>query len=401
MNIGIFTNAYKPIISGVVNSVDLFSSGLRRQGCNVYIFAPQFFGYKDTETDIFRYHSINLSTKVKFPLAIPISGRIWKVLHNLNLDIIHTHHPFILGEVGAYFAKKFNLPLFFTFHTQYEQYSHYIPFNQELVKKLARVSVVNYAQKCDTILTPSEMILGVLKNYGIKKPVILFSNAIDTEKFRVMNRKKARKLLNLNPADKILIYTGRIGLEKNLAFLVQAFKRVNEEEPNTKLLLVGDGPEEAALKKLVKELKLKEKVIFAGKVEYSEIPKYYIASDIFVMTSVTEVKPLAILEGMAAGLPVVAVSAAGAKDTVTHGVDGILTNLDLDEYTQELLKVVKNSELCEKMGEAALLTSEKYSIDKASQKLLSLYETAILEKNNATAILAKNNEAAILAKKKK
>ncbi len=356
MNIGIFTNAYKPIISGVVNSIDLFSQGLRKLGAKVHIFAPQFPGYKDIEQDVFRFHSINLSTKVKYPLAIPISHRIWKILPELKLDVIHTHHPFILGDMGAYIAKKNHLPLIFTFHTQYEQYSHYIPLNQKLVKTLTRLSVINFVQKCDLILTPAQSIQELLNDYGITKPVIHFPNAINTADFAKLNKQEARKLCSLSGNEIILIYTGRIGLEKNLAFMVQAFKKIHDIVKNARLLLVGDGPEEGALRHLVNTLNLKDKVIFTGRVDYHDIAKYYTAADIFVMTSVTEVKPLSILEAMAAGLPVVAVSAPGSKDTITNGLNGILTKQNIEDYSGELLKLVQNEDLRRQMGTAALST---------------------------------------------
>jgi len=377
MNIGIFTNAYKPIISGVVNSISLFRQGLMSLGHNVYIFAPAFPGYKDQEENVHRFRSINLTTRVKYPLAIPLSNRIFGLLPKLKLDIIHTQHPYILGEVGAHFAKKFNIPLVYTFHTQFEQYSHYIPLNQNLVKKLAKISVINYTQKCDCIITPAPSIKEVLLSYGITRRIELLPNAIDLAAYENPNSKPVRQKYGIPREAVVLLYVGRIGLEKNLGFMLQAFQKLLEKEKNLYLMIVGDGPEEDAIKDLSRQMGIGEHTIFTGKIDYAEIPMFYAAGDIFIMTSVTEVKPLALLEAMATGIPVVAVAASGSSDTITSGLDGILTELDLDDFVSECFKLIHNRELRKQMGQHAKATSRNYSIDSTSRRLLEIYEDLI------------------------
>lgn len=382
MNIGIFTNAYKPIISGVVNSIELIKTGMEARGHRVCIFAPGYKGFKDTEKDVYRFFSVNLTSQVKFPLAIPYSFRIFKMIPQLNLDIIHTHHPFILGEVGANFAKKLNIPLVYTFHTQFEQYAHYIPFNQNLVKKVTRFSVIKYAQKCDLIICPSDTILSLLENYGITTTIEHIPNAINLENFRKPDPASVREKFNISSGDKVLVYVGRIGLEKNLGFMLRAFQRALKEAPEAKLMIVGEGPELDSLKDLARRLEIDKAVIFPGRVEYTDIPAYYGAGYAFIMTSTTEVKPLALLEAMASGLPVAAISAAGSSDTINHEMDGLLTDHDMDHFVEALLRILKDRDFRDMLSAGALKTSEKYSIQTTAQRMETLFDSLIGKKKS-------------------
>lgn len=379
MNIGIFTNAYKPIISGVVNSINLIKSGLEDRGHRVFIFAPRYKGYGDREKDVHRFFSVNLTTRVDFPVAIPYSFRLFKLIPNLELDIIHTHHPFILGEVGANFAKKLKIPLVYTFHTQFEQYSHYIPFNQNIVRKVTRFSVIKYAQKCNLIICPSSTILSLLDNYGITSPIEVIPNAIDISAFDHPDAEPVRKKYGLTGKDKLLIYVGRIGLEKNLGFMLKAFKKARESVPDAKLMIVGEGPELDPLKDFAVNLEIGDSVIFPGRVEYCDIPSYYGAGYAFIITSTTEVKPLAILEAMASGLPIVAISAAGSSDTVTGGFDGLLTDNNMDNYVNALLKLLEDRDYRDKLSSGAKATSKKYSMRHTAQRLEKLFMRVIEE----------------------
>ncbi len=382
MNIGIFTNAYHPIISGVVNAIALFRRGLAGLGHRVFVFAPAFPGFRDEEEDIYRFRSVNLTSKVKFPLALPYSHRIFRIIPELKLDVIHTHHPFILGEVGAHFARKFKIPLVYTFHTQFEQYAHYIPFNQDLVKMLARLSVINYTQKCDCIITPAPSIRDLLLSYGVTQRLELLPNAIDLDSFGKGDGSAVRREYSIPPDAVVLLYVGRMGLEKNLGFLLQSFHKILETGKKVRLLVVGEGPEEEAVREQARRMGLEDNAIFTGRIEYSGIPAFYDAADFFVMSSVTEVKPLALLEAMASGLPVVAVAASGSSDTISQGVDGILTELSLENFTAACLELVNDVDKRRKMSGNARKTSARYSIGETSRRLAGVYEELTAERKS-------------------
>ncbi len=381
MNIAIFTNAYKPIISGVVNCIDLMRSNLIKKGHDVVLFAPEFPEYEDSEEHIYRYPSLSLTNKVKFPLPITIFPIAEKIMTSKKIDIIHCHHPFVLGAEGAKWAAKLNVPLFFTFHTQYEQYAHYIPLPSNIVKTVSKTVVSSYAKKCSVIITPGTAIVEQLKGYGIEENVVYMPNSIDLDSFSQPEGKSVREKYSIGSDEKLLVYVGRMAQEKNIPFMIDAFKTIKSKIPS-RLMIIGEGPELEAFKNYAAEKELADAIIFPGRVEYNQIPAYYGASNLFIMTSTTEVKPLALLEAMAAGLPIVAVAACGVSDTVINGENGFLTTEDRNEFSDTVIKVLADDALLAEMGRNSVKISKGYSADALTDRLIGLYESAIDKKHN-------------------
>ena len=379
MNVAIFTNAYKPIISGVVNCIDLMRQHLIKKGHKVFLFAPEFSGYKDKDENVYRYPSINLTNKVKFPLPITIFPIAEKIMTTEKIDVIHCHHPFVLGEEGARWAERLKIPLFFTFHTQYEQYAHYIPLPENLVKSAAKYVVSSYTKKCSVIITPGTAIVEQLREYGITKNVVHMNNSISLDAFRNLDREKIRKKYNIAENEKLLVYIGRMAQEKNIPFMIDCFEKIKTEIPS-RLMIIGEGPELESFVLYVKNKGLEKDIIFPGRVEYNEIPEYYAVAQAFIMTSTTEVKPLALLEAMASGLPIIAVNACGVSDTVIDGFNGLLTGENKEEFVNAVVKVISDETLLQKMSENSINVSKEYCADNLTERLISLYNDAILNK---------------------
>lgn len=382
MRIAIFTNAYKPIASGVVNTIDFIVNALREKGNDVCIFAPGFKDYKDADERVYRYRSVNLTRDVKFPIAIPFSFKIGKILDQFKPDIIHVHQPFVLGDAAYYYSRKFNIPIVFTLHTQYEMYSHYVPLPPDIVKYLCRHIVKRFAEKTDLVTTPAESIAGLLRNYGVQNRIKVIPNAIDIDSYREISRDSINDMkdeLGLGK-NKVILYVGRIAPEKNLELLVDAFETVCRYKEGVKLLMVGDGTFLQQLKSYTSSKGLDGSVIFTGNVDYKKIPVFYLLSDIFAITSTSEVKPLVILEALAANIPVVAVNAPGAMDTLTDGFDSILTKECIGEFSDALIKLLENEVFYKKLKTGTHVTASKYSIRSVSNDILNMYQDIINER---------------------
>lgn len=377
MRIGIFTDAYKPLITGVVNSVDLLRRGLEAHGHQVFIVAPSFAGYTDVETCVIRYPAINLPSRVPTPLAIPIAPRVFRRIAALRLDVIHSQHPFAVGRAAAAIAARLDLPLVYTFHTQYEQYAHYVPLHPALVRWAVRRMVATYASHCDVVVTPGPSIVGLLRSYGIHQPVEIVHNGIDLSMFERARPGDLRARLGIPASAPVAIYAGRLALEKNLEFLLASFRLAAEIVPEAQLLLVGEGADLDRLRRLAAAADLAGRVRFTGAVPYADIPAYYAASDVFVMTSLTEVRPLAIIEAMAAGLPVVALDAPGAADTVTAGMDGLLAPPDTADFAAALARVMREGDLRRALGANARAAARQYSFLTTSRRLADIYASAV------------------------
>lgn len=377
MRIAVFTNCYLPLVNGVVGVVNLLRKGFLEQGHEVSIFAPKFDDYQDEEEGIYRYPAVDLTRKVKYPIAAPFSPRIAKKLKELDFDIIHSHHPFVLGPLALKLARKRKTPIVYTFHTQYDQYSHYVPLPSGLVSWFSKNQVRRFAQAVDQISTPAVSAREVLLGYGVTNDIIVIPNPTDLTRFQKANGDWVKKKYQISQ-EKLLINIGRVAPEKNLELLLQSFKLMQTKAPDQiKLMIVGDGPALEGLKQSAFQLGIADKVIFTGMINPSMTPDYLAAADLFVMTSKSEVKPLAQLEALAAGVPIVAVAAVGANDTITNGENGLLVAEDTEVITQGVLNLVFNPERLAHFKQGALNAAENYSYQRIAGEYLDLFNRVI------------------------
>jgi 1,2-diacylglycerol 3-alpha-glucosyltransferase len=383
MHIANFTNTYLPVISGVVRSIRSFRDELTRQGHNVFIFAQEA-DYVDRDPFIFRYPSLTLPIGVDIPAAIPLSPFVDRLLPAVKLDVIHTHHPFLLGQTAATKAQELNLPLVFTFHTQYREYTHYFPFPTDTVQNFLKSAVDRWLQdfmrRCQHIIIPSESMRDILVNeYGLKNNFTVIPTGIDLEAYRTASGEKIRKKRNWGK-DIVMISVGRLAPEKNWATLLHASALVVRDYPNFRLALIGDGPDRKSLESLAKELGIRKRVTFTGSVPFSEIPSHMKAANLFGFASITETQGLATLEALAAGLPVIAVDASGTRDILKHGQQGYLVENAAEALADGIKKLLANPERMQKFAEAAHKKAQSFDIEYLTEKLLGVYEQAIRDK---------------------
>ncbi len=396
MRIAYFTNTYLPVVSGVVRSVQLFRETLSSLGHNVFVFAQED-DYEDSEPFIFRYPSLKLPLPVDIPTALPVSSFVDQLLPKLKLDVIHTHHPFLLGQTAAGKARDLNLPLVFTFHTQYHEYTHYIPLPQEQVQEFIKDRIMNwlreYMRKCQHIIIPSESMRSILVNdYGLVDRFTVIPTGLDIAPYKAANGAALRAEWGW-PDDKVIISVGRLAEEKNWATLLQAFAIALKELPDLRLVLVGDGPQAQTLRQLTDELGITDHVLFAGRVPFEDVPAYLKAADLFAFASVTETQGLATLEAMAAGLPVVAVAGPGTTDIVEDGEQGFLVQNDPDDLARGIVKFVNDPDVMSNFKDAALRKSRSFDNKRLARKMLKVYEQAIQDKKDGESVTVQDKAA--------
>lgn len=385
LKIGVFTDSYRPYTSGVVRSIETFSDELQAQGHEVYVFAPDYpnkKGYSQEENRVFRFSSIPAPTNHDFALAVPFSIRLRSTIKKLNLDVIHVHSPFLLGRLGARYAKKLNLPLVFTFHTLYDQYVHYIPIGQNITKEITKKYCADFCNHCDLVIVPTEIIGNHLQSWGVKSKIKAIPTGIKIQDFQSSDKDWLYRKFGIDPSYKLIISVGRLGKEKNFSFIIKSFKSITELIPDCMLVLVGDGPEKNNLENLAKELGILNKIIFTGTLSREEIIKAYNSAHIFAFASVTETQGLVVGEAKAAGLPVVAVKAFGISEMVEDGNDGFLTDLNLDQFIQKISLLLTNDNLRKTLSQNAFNNSVKISAQNCTNKLINCYYDVINGKNH-------------------
>jgi len=384
LHIAFFTNFYHPIVNGVVRSVASFREVLMKQGHNVFVFAQSDGSYEDHEPFIFRYPSLSLPLPGDISAAIPVSPFVDQLLPTLKLDVIHTHHPVLLGQTAARKAAELDLPLVFTFHTQYWEYTHYIPFPQEAIQEFLKNAVHrwlrDFMQKCQHIIIPSESIREILvRNYGLEQRYTVIPTGTDLEPYRCADWKALRKEKGWQD-ETVLISVGRLAPEKNWDTLLQAFAKVCAQRPGLRLVLIGDGPAKGTLEALTAELGIAQQVTFTGVLPFGDVPCYLKAADMFVFASVTETQGLVTIEAMAAGLPIVAVDGSGTRDIVEHGKQGLLVENDAGALAKGIEELLSDAEQLKHFSTGAHKKSKMFDINQLGKQLVSVYEQAIEDK---------------------
>lgn len=392
MRIGLFTDTYPPQINGVSTSVQMLKNALEKQGHEVYVITSNAssikYNYEEDEriiripgipTGIYDYRL----TKI-YPLKIINLMKSWK------LEVIHSHTEFGVGIFARLFAKQFNIPLVHTYHTMYEDYTHYIThgYFEKTSKKIVEYLTKFYCDK-----TASELIVPTNKTYNLFKEKYKFDKnihivptGIEVERFFKENvnleiAQDLRKKLGYTKKDIVLLFVGRIAQEKNIEFLLKAFQKIIEKNKNTKLLIVGDGPDKSNFENLSKELKIDKNVKFIGKVPWDETEFYYNISDIFVTASTTETQGVTIIEAMASSTPPVCINDEAFIDTVINNLNGFIFNNE-EEFCDIILKLAKNKDMRLKIGEQARIQSEHLSSKQFASNVLLVYEHAIANSKN-------------------
>ncbi|MCB0192479.1 MAG: glycosyltransferase [Anaerolineae bacterium] len=376
MQIAYFTNTYFPVVSGVVQCIHTFRRSLSQQGHNVFIFAQNAKECTGNDPCVFRYPAFTLPTHPNYPITVPISQQVNALLPTLNLDVIHTHHPFLLGSTAAGQATRLNLPLVFTFHTRYQEYSHYVPFNQTLVKAAIKAYLAHFMQQCHHIIVPSNSIKAQLaEDYGITRQITAIPMGLDRSLWAAANGQAVRRARGWGN-DTVLISVGRLAKEKNWPTLLRAAAPILRTRPHTRLVLIGDGVERNSLETLAQNLGVADRVEFTGTLDHTQVIAHLKAADLFCFASITETQGLVTLEAMAAGLPVVAVDATGTRDAVTHEREGLLTDNDALALTQALCRVLDNPTLRNRLANAALQQAQAFDAEEQARKMVSVYQQA-------------------------
>lgn len=380
LHIAHFTNTYLPVMSGVVRSVCAFRQAQVDLGHNVFIFAQDAPKYEDAEPFVFRYPSFNIPIR-NYPVTIPVSPLIDWALPILKPDVIHAHHPAPMGTAASDKAEKLGVPLVFTHHTRYQEYTQFMGLPEELVNDILTRLLADYMQKCQHILAPSPSIKQMIQDtYGIGERITVIPTGIDLKPYQEADGAAIRRQRGWRDDEIVLISVGRLVEEKNFRLLLAAARIIMERHPHVRLALIGDGQEQKELEKLCQQWNIADRVEFVGRVPFAEMPAYLQAANLFCFASVTETQGLVTLEAMAAGLPVTAVDATGTSDIVIHEQNGLLTPNNAEALAAAIDRVLQDETLAEKLRQGAIKTAAAYEIHIVTEKLIDIYQQAVADK---------------------
>ena len=390
MRVGIFTDTFTPYINGVTTSVLMLKKGIENKGHKVYVITvnPDTLNFSlDSTGTILRIPGIPTGIyDYRLTGIYPIKAL--KQIKKWKLDVIHSQTEFGIGTFARIVSKQLNIPLVHTYHTMYEDYVHYIThgYFDKPSKKVVEYITLFYCDKTITeLIVPTKKAWELFKDkYMVDRNVHIVPTGIDTDRFKLENNKKfnkekERKLLKLSNEDFIITFVGRIAKEKNITFLLENMKIITKECPKVKLLIIGDGPDLEEYKEYSKNNNLNDNVLFAGKVPWEDIPKYYLLSDVFVTASTSETQGLTVIEAMAASLPVVCINDESFNNTIIDNLNGLIFNND-HEYIESIAKLYNNEKLLNRLRNGAKNTAEMHTVKYFAERVLDVYKLAIKNK---------------------
>lgn len=380
MNIGLFTDAYYPQINGVVISTGILKDELEKLGHKVTIITVSDPKNDDQTDDVLRLPSIPLALLPAFRLGSPYSVKVMKRIKKLNLDIIHTQTEFSLGFFASIVSRKLNIPIVHTYHTMYEDYTHY--FSTKHIEKYAKSLVKHFSKAIckskDNVIVPTQKVEDALRKYGYSDAVNIIPTGVNTAPFDPLNidMKEVDRLrykYNLQ-GKRVLLFVGRLAKEKSIDELIKSFARIHHKD--FCMLIVGDGPERKHLEELSFNLGLRSKIIFTGQVPWANIGLYYQLGHVFASASTSETQGLTFIEAMAARLPVLA--------RYDHNLDEVLldqrtgyffrNNFELDLYLKTLLQTPS---LCSYLGETGYKHVKQYSSSLFGKNIEGVYQATL------------------------
>jgi len=384
MNIGIFTDSYYPQISGVVTSTMMLKKELESLGHNVTVITVKHPDVDIDNSNIIRLPSIPFLPFPEQRIGAMYSHKIMNKIKNLNLDIIHTQTEFSIGIFGRISAKKLNIPVVHTYHTMYEDYVHYISKKtmKNKIKILVKKGSLLYCKDCNAVIVPSIKVKKVLMSYGLDNSNInVIPTGIDLEPFKKENYDTSslislKNSLGISENDIVVLYIGRVASEKSIDVIIKSMPYLIKKVPNAKLLIVGDGPEKENLQQLVKNIKIKNSVIFAGEKPWNEIGMYYQLGNVFVSASITETQGLTFSEAIASKVPIIAKYDRNLDGIITDKITGRIFKND-NELSDILFDVITNTHTTSAMVNSAYKNIESLSSKHFGESVEKLYMEVI------------------------
>ena len=240
MRIAMFTNTYLPHVGGVARSVKTLEDALRALGHEVRVVAPEFDGAEESP-DVLRVPAIQNFNGSDFSVRLPFPVIVRDFMEDFQPDLIHSHHPFLLGDSALRESWKMQVPIVFTHHTLYERYTHYVPFDSPALKRMAIQLATEYCNLCDHVIAPSASIAELLAEREVITPVTAIPTGIDLAAFAGGDGGRFREIAGIPPEARVVGHVGRLAAEKNLLFLAEAVGPCLAEDPDLVFLIVGDG----------------------------------------------------------------------------------------------------------------------------------------------------------------
>ena len=413
MRIGFFSDRYLPFTDGIACSMEDARRELEAQGHEVYIFAPKPSPrYRETSPRIIRFPAVKGLFFDDYRCSLFYPPRIRRQVDTLELDLVHFHTPGQIGLFGAYYARRHGIPLVSTYHTDlYEYVTHYpgvLPgvialsmlaplvtgggpgqrrtslscvkpersidrWNQKIVER-AMTLIHNH---CDLVITPSVKMENQLRGWNTTSRIVTLPSGVDRIPSTESAVASARRQFGIGEDEQVVLYVGRIGSEKNLSLLIDAFGHVVTSRcPRARLLLIGPGDEDGRFRAQAAATPYADRVTFTGRMRREDLGAYYALADVFAFPSMCDTQALVVNEAAWAGTPLVMVD-RGISQVGVDGVSGLFAAATPEDVGDKISILLEQPGRARQLGEAARERAGQLTTHAQVAKLSRLYEETV------------------------
>lgn len=349
MNVLMISDVYFPRINGVSTSIETFRHELERLGTRSTLIAPEYPRENDTPAQANDAGIVRIPSRY---LPLDPEDRVMKLseikrwladVPQGHYDIVHIQTPFLAHYAGLQIARKLGIPALATYHTYFEEYlHHYVPIApRSWMRALARGFSRSQCNALNAVVVPSSAMKATLTDYGVSAPLHVLPTGLPDDRFSGGDGKIFRAHYGIPPERPLLLFVGRVAFEKNIGFLIDVVERVRAEIPEVLLLVTGEGPALDSLRRDTQARGLGDNVRYLGYLDRNrELADCYRAADLFVFASRTETQGLVLLEAMALGTPVVALSAMGTRDILEQAQGAQIAQDDVADFAAKIVALL-------------------------------------------------------------
>lgn len=418
MRIGFFTDTYRPQTNGITYVIDIMRKNLEAMGHEVFVFAPgkTRSDYQDNDDHIIRFPAMKGIFYDEYLTSVFFPPQEIRRIREYDLDIVQFFTPGQIGLLGSAVANKYKLPLVCQYSTDlYEYVEHYpatvpgimalltfvIPFSVSAKraditsfvravrprrqfgswsKELVRAGCTLLHNNCDAVIALSKKKEDQLRAWGTTTKLMRIPTGVDPLPVTPEGTADFKARFGISPRDEVIQYIGRLGSEKNLGMLIDAFEIVAAHRPAAKLLLVGDFDYRKVLEEHAARLKAADRVIFTGMIPREKLGDAYGAGSVFVFPSLTDTQGLVLHEAANAGLPLVLID-KDVSELLDEGKTGFFAENNPESLAAAIENVLKLSpDEYRKISKAVKSRAAKFNEHEQTEKCVRLYESLIEQK---------------------
>lgn len=381
LKVGIGTDAFPPTTDGISNVAQNYAAEINKRLGEAVIITPKNPNQLDYKYnyEIFRYKSWWVPSKEGYSIGWPFKDELHQKIIDMNFDILHSHAPLATSYYFRRVVEKKPIPVVLTYHTKYEyDIDRRVPTKP--ARDFAYHFLLNNINAADEVWVTSEGTADSLRKIGYQGDYVVMPNGCDLPKTDVSEEDIAmiKRKHNVPENMPIFLYTGRMIWYKNIELILEACSKLKSDDKVFRLIMLGFGADENAIKRRVNKLGLKDYVIWTGKIlDRKEIQGYYGISDILLFPSVFDTNGLVVREAAACATPSLLVRDSCASEGIEDGKTGFLCMESSHSIAKTLASIMENKELLKFVGNNAqneIYISWEDAVDKAFHRYHKVIE---------------------------